>query len=88
MLLLLDIAGGKMPKLEEAIGEQLESEGRALAEMVAEHVLTCFRGRDPQVSLESVVQGPIAKMEEAARASVQDTTKLVVMQFQRQAEDT
>jgi hypothetical protein len=44
MLLLLDITGAKMPKLEEAIGELLESEGHALAEMVVEHVLTCFWG--------------------------------------------
>jgi hypothetical protein len=39
---LLDSAGAKMLKLKEVIGEQLEAKGPALAEMVAEHVLTCF----------------------------------------------
>jgi hypothetical protein len=39
---LLDSAGAKMLKLEEVIGGQLEEEGRALAEAMAEHVLTCF----------------------------------------------
>jgi hypothetical protein len=81
MLPLLDTIGAKMLKLEEAVGEQLELEGRCLAEMVAEHVLTCFQSRDPQVSLQPVVQGLITKMEEAAWASVQDATKLMVMRF-------
>jgi hypothetical protein len=58
-----------------------------LAETVAEHVLTCFRSRDPLTSLEPVVQGPIAETEEAARASVQDTAKLVAARFECQAED-
>jgi hypothetical protein len=39
---LLDSIGAKMSKLEEVIGGQLEVEGRALAEAVVEHVLTCF----------------------------------------------
>jgi hypothetical protein len=58
-----------------------------LAETVAEHVLTCFRSRDPLTSLEPVVQGPVAEMEVAARASVQDTAKLVPARFECQAED-
>jgi hypothetical protein len=87
VLPLLDSTGAKMLKLEEVIDEQLEVDGRALAEMVAEHVLTCFRSRDPQVSLEPVVQGHVMKTKEVARASVQDTGKLVAVQFQRQAED-
>jgi hypothetical protein len=65
----------------------MEAEGRALAKMVAEYVLTCFRSRDPQVSLELVVQGPVVEMEKAARAGIQDTAKLVAARFQRQAED-
>jgi hypothetical protein len=35
MLLLLDSAGAKMSKLEDAIGSQLEAEGRVLSEVVA-----------------------------------------------------
>jgi hypothetical protein len=40
----------------------------------------------PQVSFEPVVQGSDVETE-AARASVQDTAKLVAAQFERQAED-
>jgi hypothetical protein len=43
----LDFAGIKMLKLEEVVGDQLEAEGRVLAE----HVLICFQSRDPQVSI-------------------------------------
>jgi hypothetical protein len=42
---------------------------------------------DPQVSLEQVVQGPIAETKEATGASVQDTAKLMATRFQHQAED-
>jgi hypothetical protein len=83
MLLLLDSAGAKMSNLEDAIGDQLEAEGRVLSEVVAEHVLMCFQSRDPQVSLELVVQGPIEEMKDVARGSVQDTTRLVAAWFER-----
>jgi hypothetical protein len=56
----------------------LEVESRALAEVVAEHVLTCFWSQDPQLSLEPVAQGPVIETEEDAWASVQETAKLVV----------
>jgi hypothetical protein len=55
VLPLLNFAGVKMSQLEEVIGGRLEVEGHALAEVVAEHMLLCFRSRDPQVSLEPVV---------------------------------
>jgi hypothetical protein len=54
---------------------------------VAEHVLMCFRSRDPQVSLELVVQGLIEETEDAARAGVHDTTRLVDTQFEHRHED-
>jgi hypothetical protein len=76
-----------MLKLEEVDGGQLEAEGRALAKAVVDYVLTWFRSRDPQISLEPVVQGPITKMEEAARADIEDTAKLVAEQFERQPKD-
>jgi hypothetical protein len=46
-LSMLDSTWAKMLKLEEVISGQLEAEGRALAEVVVEHVLICFRSRDP-----------------------------------------
>jgi hypothetical protein len=48
VLPLLNTARAKMLKLEEAIGEQLEVEGHALAKMVAEDMLISFQSRDPQ----------------------------------------
>jgi hypothetical protein len=86
-LLLLDSIGTKMLKLEEVDGGQLEAEGRALAKAVVEYVLTCIWSRDPQISLEPVVQGPVAETAEAARASVEDTVKLVAERFECQPED-
>jgi hypothetical protein len=50
-----------MLKLEEVIGGQLMAEGRTLVKVVAEYVLTCFRSRDPQFSLDLVVQGSIVE---------------------------
>jgi hypothetical protein len=37
----------------------------------------CFRSRDPEVSLEPVVQGHAEDVEEAAQVVVRDTTRLV-----------
>jgi hypothetical protein len=67
--LLLDSARAKMLKLEEVFDGRLEAEGHALAKAMAEYMLTCFRSRDDQISLELLVQGPIAEMAEAAHAS-------------------
>jgi hypothetical protein len=72
-----------MLKLEGVDGGQLEAEGHALAKAVAEYVLTCFQSRDPQISLEPVVQGPVTETEEATQADVEDTVKLVAEQFER-----
>jgi hypothetical protein len=44
--------------------------------------------RTPQVSLEPVAHGSDAETEEATWAGVQDTVKLVAVQFEHQAEDT
>jgi hypothetical protein len=68
---LFDSEGAKMLKLEEVSDDQLEVEGHALAKAVAEYVLTCFWSRDPQISLEPVVQGPVMETEEAAQAGVE-----------------
>jgi hypothetical protein len=47
VLPLLSATGANLLMLEEAVVEQLESEGCALVKMVTEHVLTCFQSRDP-----------------------------------------
>jgi hypothetical protein len=76
-----------MLKLEEVISGQVEVEGCALVKVMAEYVLTCFWNRDPQISLEPVVQGPITETTEAAHADVKDTVKLVAELFKCQLTD-
>jgi hypothetical protein len=84
---LLDSVGAKMLKLEEVVGGQLEAEGCAMVETVAEHVLICFWSRDLRFSLETVAQGPVVETEEGARAGIQDTTKIIAAWFERQPID-
>jgi hypothetical protein len=88
MLVLLDSARVKMSQLEDVIGSRLEGEGCILAEAVAEHVVMCFRSREPKVSLEPIVQGHAEDVEEAAQVGVRDTTRLVAERFEHQVEDT
>jgi hypothetical protein len=52
-----------------------------------EHVLLCFCSQDPQVSLESVVEGPAKQVQEAAQVSVWETTKVVAERFEHKPED-
>jgi hypothetical protein len=51
VLPLLDSAGRKISKLEEAVDSRLEEEGRTLVQAVTEQVLMCFRSHDPSISL-------------------------------------
>jgi uncharacterized protein (DUF3084 family) len=87
VLPLLDSAGRKISQLEEAVDCRLEEEGRALAQAVADHMLMCFRSRDPSVSLEPVVQGPIEGSTEPARDGVEDVARAVAKRFEREPED-
>jgi hypothetical protein len=68
MLPLLDSAEVMMSYLEDIIGGRLEVKGCILAEVVAEHMLMCFRSWDPEVSLELVVQGPLKRLRRMPRS--------------------
>jgi hypothetical protein len=87
VLPLLDSAGRKISHLEEAIASRLEEEGRALAHAVADHVLMCFWSRDPSISLEPAVQGPIEGFAEATRDGVEDAARAIAERFERDPED-
>jgi hypothetical protein len=50
-------------------------------------VLMCFRSRDPSISLEPVVQGPIEGSAEAARDGVENAACAVAERFKREPED-
>jgi hypothetical protein len=45
-------------------------------------VLMCFRSRDPSISLEPVVQGPIEGSAEAVRDIVEDAARTVAEWFE------
>jgi hypothetical protein len=87
VLPLLNSAGRKISQLEEALGSHLEEEGRALAQEVVDHVLMCFRGRDPSISLDLAVQGPVEGSAEAARDVVEDAARAVAERFEREPKD-
>jgi hypothetical protein len=78
---LLDSAGAKMLKLEEVICDQLEAEGRVPAEKVPEHMLTCFRSRDPAISLDPMMLRSIARTKEAANSDILEAAKAVAARF-------
>jgi hypothetical protein len=88
ILPLLDSAGRKISQLEETVGSRLEEEGHALAPAVVDHVLMCFRSRDPSISLEPTVQGPVEGSAEAARDGIEDPARAVAKRFEREPEDT
>jgi predicted RNase H-like nuclease (RuvC/YqgF family) len=85
---LLDSAGAKISQLEDDVGSRIEEEGRALAQAVAEHVLMCFRSRDPNISLEPMVQGPAEEPAETAAVGVEDTARAVADRFKCEPEDS
>jgi hypothetical protein len=85
---LLDSAAVKISQLEDAVGSHNEEEGRALAQAVAEHVLMCFRSRDPAISLEPVVQGLVEEPAEAAAAGVEDAARSIADRFKCEPEDS
>jgi hypothetical protein len=81
------LVGRKISQLEEAVSSRLEEEGRALAQAVADHMLMCFRSRDPIISLELVMQGPIEGSAEAARDGVEHVARAVAKWFECEPED-
>jgi hypothetical protein len=84
---LLDPATAKISQLEDAVGSRIEEEGHTLAQAVAEHVLMCFRSRDPAISMEPVVQGPAEEPAEAAAVGIEEATHTVADRFKREPED-
>jgi hypothetical protein len=50
-------------------------------------MLMCFQSRDPGISLETAVQGPVEGFAEAVRDGVEDATHVVAEWFERKPED-
>jgi hypothetical protein len=74
-------------RLDQILGARLEAEGSKLYRAVVDYVLTCFQSHDPAISLEPVIDGPVAATEDATRESVQDAVEMVAARFQRDPAD-
>jgi hypothetical protein len=57
------------------------AEGRELARMVVDLVLTCFQSHDPAISLTLVLEGPTPEAEAVAREGVQEAVEIVAARF-------
>jgi hypothetical protein len=82
-----DSAVDRLRRLDQILGARLEAEGSRLCRAVIEYILTCFRSHDPAISLGSVIAGPVADTENAARGSVHDAVDVVAKRFQRDPAD-
>ena len=81
---VLNSASDRLQRLEPILVGQLETEGRELIRMVAEHILTCLRSHDPAISLAPVLDVLVAETEATARESVRDVVDFVAAYFKRE----
>jgi hypothetical protein len=84
---VLDSAIDHLRRLDQILGARLEAEGSKLCRAMVDYVLTCFWSHDTAISLASVIDGPVAATEDAARESVQDVVEMVAARFQRDPAD-
>jgi uncharacterized protein (DUF3084 family) len=84
---VLDSTANRLRCLDQILGACLEAESSRLCQSVIEYVLTCFRSYDPAISLASVIAGPVADTEVAAREGIQDAVDAVAERFQRDPAD-
>jgi hypothetical protein len=47
----------------------------------------CFRSRDPSISLEPTVQGPVEGFVEVARDGIEDAARIIAERFKCEPED-
>jgi predicted nucleic acid-binding Zn-ribbon protein len=82
----LDSAAERLQRLELTLVARLEVEGRELARMVVDHVLTCFRSHDPTISLTPILEGPAPEVEAVTREGVQEAVEIMAARFERNME--
>ena len=85
---VLDSTSERLRHLKQILVGHLETEGRELCWMVAEHILTCLRSHNPAISLDPVIDGPVAETEASARESVQEVVDFVAAYFKREPADS
>jgi hypothetical protein len=83
---VLETAAERLQRLESTLVAHLESEGRELARIVVDHILTCFWSHDPAISLTPVHEGPVPEAEAAAWEGVQEVVEIVASRFERNVE--
>jgi hypothetical protein len=76
-----DSATDRLRCLDQILGARLEAEGGRLYRAVIEYILTCFQSHEPAISLEPVIAGPVANIEDAAQEGVQDIVAVVAERF-------
>jgi hypothetical protein len=84
---VLDSTADHLRRLDQILGARLEAEGGRLCRAVIEYILTCFQSHDPAISLEPVIAGPVADIEDVTREGVQDIMVVVAERFQRDPTD-
>jgi hypothetical protein len=84
---VLDSTADRLRRQDQILGARLEAEDGRLCRAVIEYILTCFRSHDPAISLEPVIVGPVADIEDAAWEAIQDAVELVAQRFQRNPAD-
>jgi hypothetical protein len=84
---VLDSTADHLRCLDQILGALLEAEDSRLCRAVIEYILTCFRSHDLAISLQPVIAGPVADVEDVARGSIQDVVDVVAELFQRDPTD-
>jgi hypothetical protein len=78
----LDSVAERLRRMESAVLDRLETEGRVVAWAIVEYILSCFRSHDPAIPLTSVLVGPIRAMAATAREGVQEAADIVVSRIE------
>jgi hypothetical protein len=83
VLRALDSVAERLQRLEPTLVTRQAIEGRELARVVADYVLTCFRSHDPVISLTPVLEDPVPEAKAVAQEGVQEAVEIVAARFER-----
>jgi hypothetical protein len=85
-LQVLNSTAERLRDVEASIQDLLETEGRAVAQGMAEYILTSFRSHDPAIQLTPVLVGPLRATAAAAQEGVQEAADMVMARIRRRPE--
>jgi hypothetical protein len=81
----LESTAERLRRMESTILDRLEIEGRVVARVMTEYVLTYFCSHDPAIPLSPVLVGPVRETVAAAREGVQEAADIVVSRIKHLA---